>query len=233
MSEPITTPHGRFVPFEGKDYVFDHLASDGYWEYHNVLFLAEHCNPNAVAIDVGAYFGFHTVCMAHKAKWVYTFEPQEVIFRKLLSNIALNSLTNVTAMNMACYSRETTLQLAPEKIEGMGHVKFNPDGSIDYLRSTNAAATAYKVGPGLVKAVRLDSIVKEPVSVVKIDAQGSDCDVLRGADGLTEAYRPFYVVEDDPGLGGLDRNKIQEFCQMFNYVAERIGKSKDWSLLPK
>ncbi len=141
-------------------------------------------------IEVGTNIGTHTVPMA---KWLATqnrrliaFEPQPVIFQNLCANLALNGLGNVTAWPNACSDRS-------------GTVYFHRP---DYVAQGNfggvSMATELAAGAIAVPCVDLDTFLpKESVGLMKIDVEGFELNVLKGATQLIDRSRPVLYVEND------------------------------------
>lgn len=64
-------------------------------------YLLASLKPGDVAFDVGASLGIHTVFMAKRVESrgkVIAFEPEQGSYQRLLTNVALNGLTNVLAL---------------------------------------------------------------------------------------------------------------------------------------
>ena len=145
-----------------------------------------------LVIEVGANMGVHTVPMARAlgGRRLLALEPQPVIFQQLCANLALNGLMNVTALPYACGSRT-------------GAVRIDTP---DYLRPGNfgaasvGAAARATARETTVQCVRLDDLVPadgEAVGLIKIDVEGMELEVLRGARGILERDRPILYVEND------------------------------------
>lgn len=141
-------------------------------------------------IEVGTNIGTHTVPMAKllaaQSRRLVVFEPQPVIFQNLCANLALNGLANVTAWPNACSDRS-------------GTVYFQRP---DYVASGNfggvSMSTESAQGDIAVPCVDLDSFLsKEPVSLMKIDVEGFELNVLQGAAQLIDRSRPVLYVEND------------------------------------
>jgi FkbM family methyltransferase len=81
--------------------------SRGEIEMFDALIRGDH-----VVMDVGANIGAHTVWFAKRARFVFAFEPQRIIFQMLCANIALNELLNVQAVH-AALSSEHSMTLVP------------------------------------------------------------------------------------------------------------------------
>lgn len=78
--------------------------------------------------------------------------------------------------------------------------------------------TAAAIGPGRVKAVRLDSlqqIAETPPEVLKIDVDGFDGEVLAGATSILMAHRPAVIFEWHPQLvAAAGNDPLQAFASL-------------------
>ena len=142
-------------------------------------------------IEVGANIGAHTVSLAKKTGqrgFVYAFEPQPIVFQNLCANLALNGLTNVQAVNAGC-GGEGAEMLFPR---------------IDYLVEGNFGGVSLPKLPrdrgGMVNVpiVRLDDTYPvDALALIKVDVEGMELPVLKGAQRLIEKFRPALYVEND------------------------------------
>jgi FkbM family methyltransferase len=140
-----------------------------------------------VFFDVGANFGLYTVHLGHHPRVgaVEAFEPDIRNYNQLCGNIFLNALSErVTAHRAAVSERAGTVQLQPA------------DGSLTGLSRVAEA------GPGTVPvpSVALDGVVDRQggTLVFKIDVEGHELAVLRGAVGLLKRNRCYLQVESFP-----------------------------------
>lgn len=143
-----------------------------------------------VFVDVGANIGNHTVFFAkYMASRVVAIEPHPHNFEILNSVIMKNGLTNVQTIKTAvgCEKGTATLSL-PEGFE-------NNAGS-------------YAISPGSpgqdsveVTVDSLDTILsqhiedQQEITLIKIDVEGYEEQVLKGARYILENHRPHLVVE--------------------------------------
>ncbi|MFZ1085690.1 MAG: FkbM family methyltransferase [Terracidiphilus sp.] len=144
-----------------------------------------------LVIDVGANMGVHSVPLAkelaRQGRQMLSFEPQPVIFQQLCANLALNGLMNVLALPYACGS-------AP------GVVTFSAP---DYRHEGNFGGVSMSAQGGISAVVTaplhtLDEIVRETqVAFIKIDVEGFELEVLKGAKNLIARWQPALYVEND------------------------------------
>lgn len=159
----------------------------------------ERAIPDTVAIDVGANIGNHTVFLAAVCGLrVEAFEPSPRLFAILQRNVTLNDLTD----------RVTLHRCAAGSIAGRGRLVAGPEA--------NLGQTRVQPGPaGEVDIVPLDSLeIVGTVSVLKIDVEGMELEVLRGAANLIRRHRPTIYVEaqDDES-----RTALAAFLGQFGY----------------
>jgi FkbM family methyltransferase len=181
--------HGYFLVNRYDEYVGQALFRYGEYGELEWEVLAQLIKPGATVVEVGANIGSHTVSLARAVGptgRVIAIEPQRVIHQYLCANIALNALDNVACHWAACGSAPGTLTVphldyfAP-RLQNFGGLSLAPDGEGER-----------------VPVVRLDDLAEgHTVSLIKIDVEGMEGEVLRGAAGLIVAGRPILYVEND------------------------------------
>ena len=156
-----------------------------------VDFLKRLCalRPGAL-LEIGANVGTHTVPLAlHLAaqgRGLQVFEPQPFIFQNLCANLALNAITNVLAWPYACG-------------EKAGVVRFDRP---DYIARGNFGGVEMSAEPDAdgisAPCVVLDEFLgKDAVALMKVDVEGFELQVLRGAERTIDTHRPVLYVEND------------------------------------
>ena len=168
------------------------------WEPTTIRTFLRLVSPGATVLDVGANSGLFSLLAARSdpAVTVHAVEPVARVFSVLESNVALNGLPNVTCHRLACSDRSGPATL---------HV---PAGEAVPVMASLVAGWADTAATGEpVECTTVDGLVAgeaiDRVDVVKIDAEGSEDAVLRGARATLEEHRPFVLAEvlGRPGLG--------------------------------
>src|SRR2546423_1342632 len=190
-------PAGFYTELPSGGRVFLHHREDiglvvlmsGAFERAETEFAIEQARPGTVAIDVGANVGMFTVPLAlavGPSGRVLTIEPSPENVARLESNLELNSLENVVVESIAVGDKagQLVLQLASDP-------GFHSTAEISESRSVDEELT--------VRAETLDQVwlrAHAPaVSFIKIDTEGSEDAVLRGAEKILRACRPVLLVE--------------------------------------
>lgn len=170
---------GAFFLDSPTDVIKDVLRQGRVWEPHIVKLLEAHIVPGSTAIDVGAHIGTHTVTMSRlvgRCGHVYAFEPQARIHRELVKNLELNHVCNATALRCAVGATPGVVELTPPPVGNVG-------------------ATAIGTGGEKVELRTLDSFGFRNVSLLKIDVECFEDEVLNGARETIVDNRPTIIVE--------------------------------------
>ena len=142
---------------------------------------------SGVAIDVGAHYGYHALVMARRAGSagrVTAFEAQPNLAGAIRRAARRNRLgqLEVVARAVAAEPGEALLE-----VSGNDSMARLLDGSNTTGRSRAVRATSLDTWAANQPLERLD--------LVKIDVEGGELDVLRGARQLLQRWRPALVVE--------------------------------------
>jgi len=140
---------------------------------------------DGVFIDVGAHIGVHSFRIARlfpKVK-VVSIEPNPMAFEALILGIKVNDLHNVNALNLALSDIDGEVTL---------HVKL-----INAASSIIESQSSFKSIK--VNAIRLDTLIEtlklNRVDVIKVDVEGAELEVLRGAINTLKNYKPKIIAE--------------------------------------
>ena len=156
------------------------VAATGYWDRHLVELVAGRIDPRTIVLDIGASVGLWTVPLGAAARCagarLWCFEPNPDNLAWLQANIETNELGSVAKVHaLAVGARRGTARLGcREHGGGNGALVEGDDGE------------AIEV-----PVVRLDDLdFPQRVSFVKMDVEGFELEVLRGARALMERDRP-------------------------------------------
>jgi FkbM family methyltransferase len=139
--------------------------------------------PDSRIADVGANQGIYTLFLARLASvgHVYAFEPDPTLFASLEANVRRNHIENVTLFNAAAAGEPDRLTLQPGRLH----------------RGDNRIVSNESAGAGTieVEAIALDQVIPASrLDLLKIDVQGFELNVLRGATQLLLQNRSLVIV---------------------------------------
>ncbi len=143
--------------------------------------------PGHVVVEAGANIGAHTVHLAQLAGdkgQVWAFEPQRLVFQLLAGNVALNSLTNVRCLQKCLGDGGEKSLLVPV----LDVNAVNNWGGLELGACTEGEP---------VEVVTVDALDLPGCDFFKIDVEGMELKVLRGAERTIRKHRPVIYVEAD------------------------------------
>lgn len=182
MIRLVDSKVGRILVNDKDQYLSRSFIEYGEFSQGEVDLFEFAIQPEAVVADIGANFGAHTLVFAKRARHVYAFEPQRMVFNALCGTLALNNLTNVTAVNAAVGAEQGSLgclDLDPEIDNNFGGLSFSEI-------SPELATYEVPVIPFL-----------DPVNFMKIDVEGMEKEVLKGSAPMIQMCKPVIYVEND------------------------------------
>lgn len=163
---------------EDDRYMGQRMALQKYERYETAMILSQ-INDDAVVVDVGANIGYYTILMAQRAKKVYAIEPEKNNFEILEKNIKTNNLKNVIAIRAAVGNKNGEVKIVISK-ENFGD---NRVGNGENMQT--------------IKCLRLDDILRNEqiISTIKIDTQGFEPEVIKGAEKIIKRDSPILFLE--------------------------------------
>jgi FkbM family methyltransferase len=160
-------------------------------------------------VDVGANLGLYAVAAAKRGARVVAVEPDPANVRHIRRNARLNRI-EVSIVEALAGAEIGTAPIALRGSPVSGYIDM-------YLGPT----TRYGVAPVLT----LDALLKdERVDLLKIDVEGAEIDVLRGAEQTLRDKKPRAIlIEVHPGafaLIGQTLDDLTELIQAAGYDRE-------------
>ena len=158
-------------------------------------------------VDVGAAFGFYTIMASKKVGQqgkVVAIEPQPDNFEMLNKNVNLNKLANIVTLNYAVSSKKSTLKLYSSYSTIQERAGHNLQNYIE------------------VSADTLDNLLRQldidEVNWIKVDVEGAELEVLKGAVGILSKSRhiALFVEVHSPDLV----KPILELCKSYKLTIE-------------
>jgi len=181
----------------------------GFNEWRTRRRMAELAAPGGVVWDVGANVGSYTLLAAALVGpegRVAAFEPLPANVRYLREHVRLNDLANVDVLELAAFDRS-------------GPVRFHAD--VDRL-----LGRVHEEGEAVVEAVTLDDALARrlapPPDLIKVDVEGGEAAVLRGAEGVLAEHRPVLIVSTHgPGV----RREVVDSMEALGYRVSALDRT--------
>lgn len=158
-------------------------------------------------VDVGAHVGLYAITAARSTGGrVLAFEPNPVARAQLADNVALNGV-RVTVSGSAVGARPGSALL---------HVPASYDPSFSSLEGDRfAEGEPVRVEVTTVDA-EVDRLGLQP-TVVKVDVEGGELDVVAGMERTLREHRPVLLVE-------VSERSARELARLEGYSGFRVGR---------
>ena len=169
------------------------ILKTGQYETASFGMLRQHLPAGATFVDVGANFGIYALRAAPlvgPAGHVIAVEPNPEALLLLQANIAASDAGMVAVAPVACSDSESTLDLYVAPKANSGETSFSRTNA----SQEGAIAHTYRV-----RTRPLDDIIRESgvtrVDAIKIDVEGAEYLVLKGAQQTLDRFHPTLLVE--------------------------------------
>jgi FkbM family methyltransferase len=175
------------------DSVSAELLRKGTWQPESWNAIRPYLTGDAVFVDVGAHMGYYSLKAAAvlgPRGRVIAVEPNPPRLKALQGNISASNAAQVHVYPVACLDRESTLKLYSATRANTGQTSLSRGDAGE----TGAVAAEYRVRARPLDAIVLDDGVQR-VDVIKIDVEGAETLVLRGAQWTLDRFHPVVIVE--------------------------------------
>lgn len=149
---------------------------NGFMREH-LLEAFKHVRAWDFAVDVGSHVGFWAWDMAQRFKQVVCFEPVKANYECLVKNVA--EFDNLKLHNVAVGDVAATCTVHADR--------QRPGNSGSYYVMPDAT--------GSVDMVTLNQMALPGCDLLKIDVEGFELNVLKGATEVLQTYRPVIIME--------------------------------------
>jgi FkbM family methyltransferase len=190
---------GSFFLDEGPDLIKDVLKKNQVWEPLINQLIKKYVKPGSSVIDAGAHIGIHTVTLSKATGSegsVYAFEPQMKLFKELTMNLRENRCDNVTAYRAALGDLPRSIQMQKTQLGNEGSTKIGAGGDHAPM-------------------VTIDTLELSNLSLLKIDVECFENEILQGGVNTIKKSRPVILIEI---------LKVHE-TNSFNTTAKRLLKT--------
>jgi FkbM family methyltransferase len=208
------------------DTTLTHLMFFHPTRWHGAIDLAllrQLLRPGDTIVDIGANVGSHAIPLAKSlgaTTQVHAFEPHPRVFAQLQANARLNRLPNLYLYNLALGDRT-------------GEVAFTDVRSDDYNRVLPNGAGALTV-----PMTPLDDfapLADAPITLLKIDVEGYELFVLRGAEATLTRTQFLYLEANATHACeyGVSVQALADYLRARGWTLYRVADCKTLTRLPE
>ena len=179
------------------------LYETGTYEKGILYFIEKNFKANGVFLDIGANIGLMSIFTARKfpSAKVIAYEAHPETFNILTSNIALNEISNISPIQKAVGKTKGVVEI-------FDNWSVNRGGASIKYRDKDAKGIP-------VELVVLDDELEVSPTMIKIDVEGAELDVLLGLQKTIEKTAPVLIVEISQ-----DRVDDQQIGKIYNFIRQ-------------
>lgn len=177
------TRYGPFYYYRGDSIIGKAIELYGEYTHNEVEMLSMLCTDESIVYDIGGNIGYHALGISHKAKHVYSFEPNSKSYKLL-------KLNTENKKNITC------LQLAIGDSIGKTHISdydFNQYGNYGELKINDTGEEC--------ELTKIDELNLPLPDIIKIDVEGYELKVIEGGRKTISNRKPIIFYESIHGTG--------------------------------
>ena len=180
-----------------------------FWEWDHMEHFSKHINPTGVILDIGANIGNHCLMFRkyYPSSKKLAFEPLQYNWEVLQKNVSTQPNIDTFKVSLS---------------DKLGILKINND-----FQDFNSGAASVSDRGESVVCIPLDYLELEDISFMKIDVEGWEPYVIRGAIRTIEKNKPAIWLEDGTG------ETVRFVTENLEYYLKDQRGGENFLLLPK
>jgi FkbM family methyltransferase len=169
--------------------------------------------PDRISVDVGAHVGDWTYFMRRHSARCVAFECNPTLAGRLRCRFGRSVDVREEAVSETAGMIELRVPTAPK---GLGRATIEPRNPLDGFDDVSRV---------MVKTVRLDDAVVGSVRLIKVDVEGHELSVLRGASRILERDHPSLILELEDRHAPGCKAEVCVFLSRFGYLPYALRDS--------
>jgi FkbM family methyltransferase len=184
-------------------------------ELNIIEYCKQYSDKSKRFIDGGAHMGAYSILLSDYFASVEAFEAQRRTYFQLCGNIFLNEKTNINPENVALTNREDAYELKSL------YVVSEDGGGSSLIKPIEEQIKHEET----VETTTLDDFEFKDIGLIKLDVEGTELQVLQGAEWsiMDSNYPPIVFESNGPGAYNQKRAELFKYLQVtFGYSIAAI-----------
>jgi FkbM family methyltransferase len=194
--------------------------------------------PGASVIDIGANIGAHTLTLVRAVGpkgQVIAVEPTAYAFNKLKKNLELNGISGDRVIAVQC-ALDSGAGSSNSERKFYSRWPLNAaDGDLhaEHMGKYESASGArFAALDKVLDELRSAGKLRGPITFAKLDVDGHELDVLKGAQKLLAEDRPAFLMEVAPHVQDEVPGRFEELVEILHRFGYRFETGEHGKLLP-
>ncbi len=206
----------------------------GLYEPATIRLYQKFVSPGDTVLDIGANIGAHALPLAQRVGTtgkVIAFEPTDFAYSKLQKNLQLNPKLTDTLVLEQLMLTDNDNNVSEKAIYSSWPLVDTKEVHENHLGSAKSTSGS--------QAVTLDTYLQQKaigtIHFIKLDVDGFECDVLRGALSTLQKHKPIIFMELAPYVfaeRGHSLNELLDLIQQAGYQFYQLGTRQALSMDP-
>lgn len=183
------TIHGTMACLKNDAVLGQWLKKYGEWSQGENIIMSNFVSKGDIVIDIGANIGTTVLSLSKQVSSegkVLAFEPQSLMAQCLQTNLTLNDITNVVVDSAAVSKKNGWTFLNDATFSGIG--RYGEAGISD---------TGTRI-----KTIKLDEVEVPKCSLIKIDVESYEWEVIQGGQKFLRKHKPVLYMEAKNNVDG-------------------------------
>jgi FkbM family methyltransferase len=201
-------------------FAFDHIGQTinlfGRYEAEELALLSQWLKARGAlkgaCIDAGANIGNHALFFSEFFAKVFAFEPNPATFRLLAINAGLTGNIQCFDFGLSDTDGEAAFQVPKLNVGG---ARIVPDNA-----AQDASSSVKRIAVRRLDAV--PDIASQDIGLIKIDVEGNELAVLKGAAATIRRCKPIVIFEQQPREFADGRSPCIDFLRASGYAAFHV-----------
>ena len=162
-----------------EDRKFWRTLASGEWEHHTFRILDSLLQPDSLYLDFGAWIGPTVLYAARQCRHVFCLEPDAEAYERLLSNLRLNRIENVSTFHGAMHTHDGSVTLHNPRIFGNSETR---------VQRASAGDSTTVLAMDISRFIECWNI--RQIDLIKIDVEGAEFDLMQSIIDLLPSMKP-------------------------------------------
>lgn len=211
----VKSDNGLFA-VDPEDYgVGGKLRSEGNYGAHEIERLGRHITPDSRVLIVGAHVGTLAIPISKLCKEVVAIEANPTTYDLLVNNIALNSVSNCRAINIAANDKDENIEFLLNRANSGGSKRVPKIDEFMYSYDNPEKIS--------IKSVALDNFLEaKDFELVLMDIEGSEYFALKGMQEILSNCRVLVVEFLPHHLKNVSGVTVEQFLSVITSHFSRL-----------